>query len=112
MRRWHSLGYWGSFITFVGATIFWVATIVGVPNCLPDPITHYVEWDVLYWGTQVRPPAALAHPPLHVGALLTGSALNVCRCWAPAASWRLRCSSCWRRSPTGGSPSRSAWGGR
>ena len=52
--RWNNLGYWGSFITFLGATIFWISTIVGVPNVLPDESVHYVEWDILFWLTQVR----------------------------------------------------------
>lgn len=38
----------------MGASIFWIATIVGVPSVLPDEQTHYVEWDILYWLTQVR----------------------------------------------------------
>ncbi|KAK9909342.1 hypothetical protein WJX75_000763 [Coccomyxa subellipsoidea] len=51
--KWNNLGYWGSFITFLGATIFWISTIVGVPNVLPDESVHYVEWDILFWLTQV-----------------------------------------------------------
>ena len=51
--RWNNLGYLASFITFVGATVFWVATITGVPNELPDPSVAYVEWDILYWLPQV-----------------------------------------------------------
>ncbi|BDA50807.1 hypothetical protein COCOBI_17-0250 [Coccomyxa sp. Obi] len=51
--RWNNLGYLGSFITFVGASIFWISTIVGVPGVLPDASVHYVEWDILFWLTQV-----------------------------------------------------------
>ena len=51
--RWNNLGYLASLITFVGATVFWVATITGVPNELPDPSVAYVEWDILYWLPQV-----------------------------------------------------------
>ena len=47
------MGYWGSFITFMGASIFWISTIVGVPKVLPDESVHYVEWDILFWLTQV-----------------------------------------------------------
>lgn len=50
--RWHSLGYWGSYITFIGASTFWIPTIVGTPNCLPPAPTHVVLWDVLYWLPQ------------------------------------------------------------
>lgn len=54
--RWNNLGYLGSFITFMGATIFWISTIVGVPGVLPEAETHYVEWDILFWLTQVQSP--------------------------------------------------------
>ena len=52
--RWNNLGYLASFITFIGATVFWVATITGVPNELPDPSVAYIEWDFLYWLPQVH----------------------------------------------------------
>ncbi|EIE24412.1 hypothetical protein COCSUDRAFT_40817 [Coccomyxa subellipsoidea C-169] len=51
--RWNNLGYLASFVTMIGATIFWVSTIVGVPGVLPDESVHYVEWDILFWLTQV-----------------------------------------------------------
>ena len=53
--RWNHLGYVASFITFCGATIFWISTITGVPGVLPDEATHIAEWDVLFWFPQVRP---------------------------------------------------------
>jgi len=44
MCRWNNLGYVASFITFCGATIFWISTITGVPGVLPNESTHIAEW--------------------------------------------------------------------
>lgn len=54
--RWNQLGYVASFITFCGATIFWISTITGVPGVLPAEPMHIAEWDILFWLPQVRPP--------------------------------------------------------
>lgn len=53
MRRWNHLGYVASFITFCGATIFWISTITGVPGVLPDEAAHIAEWDIVFWFPQV-----------------------------------------------------------
>ena len=51
----HDLGFWGNTITFMAATIFWIATITGVPNVMSEETdTHYVGWDIVYWLPQVR----------------------------------------------------------
>ena len=51
--RWRDLGYLASFITFIGATTFWVSTITGVPGVLPNEATHIAELDILFWLPQV-----------------------------------------------------------
>ena len=56
MGRWHDLGYIASFITFCGASIFWISTITGVPGLLPNEATHIAEWDILFWLPQARLP--------------------------------------------------------
>ena len=52
MRRWNQLGYVASFITFCGASIFWISTITGVPGVLPAEPAHIAEWDILFWFPQ------------------------------------------------------------
>lgn len=64
MCRWHDLGYIASFITFCGASIFWISTITGVPGVLPNEATHIAEWDILFWFPQARPSPCLHGPAL------------------------------------------------
>ena len=57
----HDLGFWGNSITFASATIFWIATITGVPNVLEtESATYYGLWDGIYWSPQVRLPFAVS----------------------------------------------------
>lgn len=74
--RWRDLGYLGSFITFIGATTFWVSTITGVPGVLPNEATHIAEWDILFWLPQVGDPfhALLRVAPPFMAAFVMASA--------------------------------------
>ncbi|KAK9793466.1 hypothetical protein WJX73_001390 [Symbiochloris irregularis] len=48
------IGFWGNTITFISATIFWIATMTGVPNELStESQNYYVVWDIIYWLPQV-----------------------------------------------------------
>mmetsp|Transcript_11951 Transcript_11951/g.19297 ORF Transcript_11951/g.19297 Transcript_11951/m.19297 type:complete len:388 (-) Transcript_11951:440-1603(-) len=45
------MGYTGSFIQFVAATVFWIATISGVPNLIAEDAIALL--DVFFWAPQV-----------------------------------------------------------
>ncbi len=64
--RWNQLGYVASFITFCGATIFWISTITGVPGVLPAEPTHIAEWDILFWFPQVSTPTRSEFRHVHL----------------------------------------------
>ncbi|KZO94857.1 hypothetical protein CALVIDRAFT_460364, partial [Calocera viscosa TUFC12733] len=52
---WRDLGYLASFIQFIAATIFWVATVTGLPGVIPTLFTDppVVVADIFYWTPQV-----------------------------------------------------------
>ena len=97
--RWRDLGYLASFITFIGATTFWVSTITGVPGVLPNKATHIAEWDILFWLPQV----GIAFHALWKGPrpftaafiIATAHSLPTCRN-APTCMTRPSSCQCWR----------------
>jgi len=50
---WQEIGFMGSFIQVLAATIFWISTITGLPNVLPPIETHVHLWNGIYWTPQV-----------------------------------------------------------
>lgn len=51
--KWHDLGYWAVFIQFIGATLFEISVIMGVPHLLPEESkSNYGTWDAVFWSPQ------------------------------------------------------------
>ena len=49
--RWHEIGFIGSSIQFVAATIFWISTITGIPGVIDMNNIGLV--DGIFWVPQV-----------------------------------------------------------
>jgi hypothetical protein len=51
---WNNLGYLGSIITFISATIYWESTLFNSPHAVAEADASNVwAWDTFFWTTQV-----------------------------------------------------------
>jgi hypothetical protein len=59
-RRWHEVGFAAAFVQMLGASLFQVSVVAGVPHLIPAASWQLA--DALIWTPQVRPRACGMQP--------------------------------------------------